>query len=110
MRVLIDKDTTNYNLRNAREQWLDKLRYKKIKLAKCEEKRKREQDNIMFQRDQKRLFRMMEGEEACRKWKSLSSFGEVPGRERERKRDRERERERGKNPIYAMDGRDKTTE
>ena len=38
LRVLIDKDTTNYNLRNAREQWLDKLRYKKIKLAKCEEK------------------------------------------------------------------------
>ena len=106
MRVLIDRDTTNYKLRNAREQWLDKLRYKKIKLAKCEEKRKREHDNIMFQRDQKRLFRMMEGEEACRKWKS---FGEVPGRERERKRDRERERERGKNPIYAMDGRDKKT-
>ena len=64
MRVLIDRDTTNYKLRNAREQWLDKLRYKKIKLAKCEEKRKREQDNIMFQRDQKRLFRMLEGEEA----------------------------------------------
>ena len=39
--------------------------------------------------------------ERCRKWKSLSSFGEVSGRERER------ERERGKNPIYAMDGRDK---
>ena len=38
LRVLINKDTTNYNLRNAREQWLDKLRYKKIKLAKCEEK------------------------------------------------------------------------
>ena len=37
--------------------------------------------------------------ERCRKWKSLSSFGEVSGRERER--------ERGKNPIYAMDGRDK---
>ena len=26
LRVLIDKDTTNFNLRNAREQWLDKLR------------------------------------------------------------------------------------
>ena len=49
--VLIEKDTTNYNLRNAREQWLDKLRYKKIKLAKCEEKRRRKQDNIMFQQD-----------------------------------------------------------
>ena len=38
MRVLTETDTTNYNLRNAREQWLDKLRYKKIKLAKCQEK------------------------------------------------------------------------
>ena len=53
MKVLIEKDTTSYNLRNAREQKLDNLRYKKIKLAKCEEKRSREQDNIMFQRDQK---------------------------------------------------------
>ena len=61
--VLIDKDTTNYNLRNAREQWLDKLRYKKIKLTRCEEKRRRKQDNIMFQWDQNRFFRMMEGEQ-----------------------------------------------
>ena len=61
--ILIDKDTTNYNLRNAREQWLDKLRYKKIKLTRCEEKRRRKQDNIMFQWDQNRFFRMMEGEQ-----------------------------------------------
>ena len=60
LRVLIEKDTTNYNLRNAREQWLDKLRYKKIKLAKCEEKPRRKQDNIMFQQDQKGFFRMLE--------------------------------------------------
>ena len=64
LRVLVDKDTTNYNLRNAREQWLDKLRYKKIKLEKREEKRGRKQDNIMFQRDQKGFFRTLEGEEA----------------------------------------------
>ena len=38
LRVLIGKDTTNYNLRNAKEQWLDRLRYKKMKLAKCEKK------------------------------------------------------------------------
>ena len=74
LRVLIDKDTTNYNLRNAREQWLDKLRYKKIKLAKCEEKRKSKQDNIMFQRDQKGFFRILEGEEAHE--------GEMPEMER----------------------------
>ena len=46
LRVLIEKDTTNYNLTNVREQWLDKLRYKKMKLAKCEEKRRRKQDNM----------------------------------------------------------------
>ena len=33
LRVMTEKDTTNYNLKNAREQWLDKLKYKKIKLA-----------------------------------------------------------------------------
>ena len=60
LRVLIEKDTTNYNLRNAKEQWLEKLRYKKIKLAKCEEKRRRKQDNIIFQRDQKGFFRTLE--------------------------------------------------
>ena len=48
LRVLVVKDTTNYSLRNAREQWLDRLRYRKIKLAKCEEKRRRKQDSIMF--------------------------------------------------------------
>ena len=83
---MIEKDTTNYNLRNAREQWLDKLRYKKIKLAKCEEKRRRKQDNIMFQREQKGFFRMLKKrrhmKERCQKWKSLSSFGEVFGKEK----------------------------
>ena len=63
MRVMIKKDTTSCNLRNAREQWLDKLRYIKEKLAKCEEKRRRKQDNIMFQRDQKGLFRTLKEEE-----------------------------------------------
>ena len=55
------KETTSYNLRNTREQWLDTLRYKNIKLAKCEEKRWRKQDNVMFQRDQRGFFRTLEG-------------------------------------------------
>ena len=38
LRVMIEKHATNYDLGNAREQWFDKLRYKKIKLAKCQEK------------------------------------------------------------------------
>ena len=37
---------------------------KDIKLAKDEEKQRRKQDNIMFQRDQKGFFRTLEGEEA----------------------------------------------
>ena len=64
LRVLVDKDTTNYNLKNAREQWLDKLRYNRIKLAKCEKKTEKGADNIMFQRDQKGFFRTLEEEEA----------------------------------------------
>ena len=63
-RVLIEKYTINYNLRNAREQWFDKVRYKKIKLAKCEEEWRRKQDNIMSQRDQKGFFRTLKEEEA----------------------------------------------
>ena len=59
---MTQKDTTNFNLRNSREQSLDKLRYKNIKLTKCEEKRRRKQDNIMFQRDQKGFFRTLEEE------------------------------------------------
>ena len=68
LRVLIEKDTTNYNLRNAREQWLEKPRYKKIKFTKCEEKWRRKQDNIMFQRNEKGFFRTLEGEEAHEGW------------------------------------------
>ena len=107
-RALIDNDITNFNLRNAREQWLDKLRHKKINLAKCEEKRRRKQDNFMFQQDQKGFFRTLEGEEAhdgemTEMKKFIKSWGGIWERERER------ERERGKNPIYAMDGRNKKT-
>ena len=61
LKALIGKETTSYNLRNAREQWLDTLRYKNIKFSKCEEKRRRKQDNVMFQRDQRGFFRTLEG-------------------------------------------------
>ena len=37
LRVLIDIDTTNYNLRNSRGQWLNKLSYKNINVKKLEE-------------------------------------------------------------------------
>ena len=84
--VLIKKDTTNYNLRNAREQWLDKLGYKKIKFTKCEEKWRRKQENIVFQRNEKGFFRTLEGEEVHEgelpEMEKFVEFGEVFGKEK----------------------------
>ena len=83
---MIEKDTINYNRRNAREQWLDKLRFKKIKLAKCEEKWRRKQDNIMFQQDQKRFFKTLEEEDAHEgempEMEKFVKFWEVFGKEK----------------------------
>ena len=63
IKVQMDKELTSNNLRIAKEQWIDKLRYKKVKLEKCIEKRKRKQDNIKFQRDQKGFFKTLEGDQ-----------------------------------------------
>ena len=86
LRVLIEKDATNYNLRNAREQWLERLRYKTIKLAKCEEKRRRKQDNIEFQRDHKGFIKTLEGDKTHEGEmpgiESLLSFGQLYGRKK----------------------------
>ena len=54
------QEVTPKNLRVVKEQWLDKLRYKKVKLEKWVEKRNRKKDNIMFQKDQKNFFRALE--------------------------------------------------
>ena len=54
------KEVTSGNLRAAKEQWLDKLQYKKVKLDKYVEKGNRKKDNIMFQKDQKSFFHMLE--------------------------------------------------
>ena len=51
---------TSSNLRKVREIWLDQMRYKKVKLAKYTEKRRRKQDNITFQHDQKGFFWTLE--------------------------------------------------
>ena len=53
-----------------REIWLEQMRYKKVKLAKYMEKRRRKQDNIKFQRDQKGFFRTLE--------EDLTREGEMP--------------------------------
>ena len=42
------KEATSKNLRIVKEQWLDKIRYKKVKLKKYIEKRNRKKHNIMF--------------------------------------------------------------
>ena len=54
------KEVTSGNLRAAKEQWLDKLRYKKVKLDKYVEKGNRKKDNIIFQKDQKSFSRTLE--------------------------------------------------
>ena len=44
-------------LRMVKEEWIDKLQYKKIKMKKYIEQKARIQDNIMYQRDQKSFFK-----------------------------------------------------
>ena len=68
------KEVTSGNLRAAKEHWLDKLRYKKVKLDKYVEKGNRKKDNIMFQKDQKSFSRTLE--------KVEKHEGEVPEMEK----------------------------
>ena len=60
LRTKSQKDMTSSSLRDVREIWLDQMRYKKLKLAKYTEKRRRKQHNIIFQRDQKGFFWTLE--------------------------------------------------
>ena len=55
------KELNSNNLKIAKEQWIVKQRYKKVKLENCIDKRKRRQDNIKFQRDQKGFFKTLVG-------------------------------------------------
>ena len=63
LKVQMGKELTSNNLRTAKEQWIDKLRYKNVKLEKYIEKRKRKQESIKFQRDQKGLSKTLEGDQ-----------------------------------------------
>ena len=65
-----NKDVTSRHLRIAKEQWIDKLRYKKVKLEKFVEKRKRKKENFMFYHDQKGFFRTLESD--------ITREGEMP--------------------------------
>ena len=62
------EELTSNNLKIAKDQWIDKLRYRKVKLKKCIEKGKRKQENITFQRNQKRLGKMPEIEKYVEFW------------------------------------------
>ena len=43
LKVQVGKEVTSNSLKIAKEQWIVKLKYKKVKLEKCIEKRKRKQ-------------------------------------------------------------------
>ena len=66
-------------LRMVKEEWIDKLRYKKIQMKKYIERKARIQDNIMYQRDQNSFFKKLEGTEVregkYRRWRSSLSTG-----------------------------------
>ena len=93
---MVEKDRTNYNLRNARKQWLNKVRYKKIKLAKCEEKRTISCFSETRKDSSERWKKRRHMKERWQKWKSLSSFVEVIEKEKKERK-------------QAIDGRDKET-
>ena len=86
LKASIGKETTSYNLRNAREQWLDTLRYKNIKLANV--KRNKGENKTMLcsneiRKDSSEHWKeMWYMKEKCQKWKNLSRFGEVSGKEK----------------------------
>ena len=61
---LNDVQLNSQKLRKVKEEWIDKLGYKKVKMQKYIEKRNRIQDNIMYQRDQRIFFKRLEDTEA----------------------------------------------
>ena len=77
------KEATSKNLRIVKEQWLDKIRYKKVKVKKYIEKRNRKKHNIMFQREKKFFFGLWKqwksSKVKCPRCIDFLSFGETSG-------------------------------
>ena len=71
-------------LRIVKEEWIDRLRYKKIKMKKYIELKARIQDNIIYQRDQKSFFKKVE-ETEVREVPEMEKFVEYWGGIWERK-------------------------
>ena len=55
------RDPTIRMLKQYKESWIDKLRYKNVKLQRFIEKGRRTMNNVNFERDQKNLFKKVEG-------------------------------------------------
>lgn len=49
-------ETTTRTLKLHKDNWIDELRYKKIKLQKMIQRKQRIMDNANFERDQKNFF------------------------------------------------------
>ena len=77
------KEVTPNNLKMAKEQWLDKLRYKKIKLVKFIEKRNKKKITSCFRKIRKAFFgpwrKLKSTKVKCLKWRSLLNSGEAFG-------------------------------
>ena len=61
-KLMCGVDPTTRMFKEYKESWIDKLRYKKIKLQKLFERGRRIMDNANFERDQKNFFKKVEGE------------------------------------------------
>ena len=55
-----DTELTTSVLTKHKEVWIDKLRYKRVKLVKMIERGKRIMDNNIFERDHKNFFKRIE--------------------------------------------------
>ena len=54
-------DPATRMFKQYKERWINKFRYKKIKLQKLVERGKQAMDNANFERDQKNFFKKVEG-------------------------------------------------
>ena len=77
------KEVTPNYLKMAKEQWLDKLRYKKIKLVKLIEKRNKKKITSCFRKIGKAFFgpwrKLKSTKVKCLKWRRLLNSGEAFG-------------------------------
>ena len=59
-KTMNETELTTSILTKHKEKWIDKLRYKRVKLVKMIERGKRIMDNNIFERDHKNFFKRIE--------------------------------------------------